>query len=93
MGCLEVLRSITGAAQIQGIRKVVTRLPVFDVRTTAALRVGLRYLQDRIAWPGEIFVNLEARSAFYLDRGFDPPLTDFPAQAFQETVEIVELRR
>lgn len=89
----DALRSITGAAQIQGIGQIVAQLPVFDDWASTALRVGLGDWRDRIAWPEEIFVNLEARSAFYLERGFDTSLTDFPAPAFQETVQIAGLRR
>ena len=87
------LRSVSGAAQILGIGQVVARLPVFDDQASAALRVGLGDWRDRITWPNDIFVNLEARSAFYVERGVDPALTDFPAPAFQETVQAAGLRR
>ena len=86
------LRSATAAAQIQGIGEVMARLPVYDDQTSSALRVGLGDWQDRITWPKKIFVNLEARSKFYFERGYDPSLADFPASAFQETIRIAGLR-
>ena len=93
MDTQNALRSITGVAQIQGIGQVLARLSVFDEKTSAALRVGLGDWRDHVTWPEDIFTNLGARSDFYVNLGFDPALTDFPAPAFQETVQIAGLRR
>jgi hypothetical protein len=45
------------------------------------------------AWRPEIFTDLTARSNFYLSLGFDRTLTDFPAPAFWQSLEIAGLRR
>lgn len=37
--------------------------------------------------------NILARTEFYIERGFNPALTNFPARAFRETLDIAGLRR
>ena len=67
--------------------------PGFDENVSALLRTGLGDWRDSITWPTAIFDDLTARSEFYVGRGFDTELTDFPAPAFRETVTIARLRR
>lgn len=57
------------------------------------MRAGLGDWRDSITWPPAIFVDLTARSEFYVGLGFDTELTDLPAPAFLETVTIARLRR
>ena len=86
------LKSVGGFAELQGIGGMLARLPSFDDRVSNALRVDLGDWRDRLIWPEKIFTDLAIRSQFYTDLGFDPALTDFPAQAFQESVSIAGLR-
>ncbi len=85
--------SVGRFAEIQGIGGVLTRLPTFDDQVSDALRLGLGDWRDPISWPKNIVTDLGARSEFYVDLGFDSYLTDFPAPAFQESLEITGLRR
>jgi hypothetical protein len=64
----------------------------FDEGVSALLRAGLGDWRDSITWPPAIFVDLTARSEFYVGLGFDTELTHLPAPAF-ETVTIARLRR
>lgn len=82
------LRSVTAFADLQGIGHALRTMPPFDEQLAQTLRVGLGDWRDPITWPAEIFTDAHARSAFYVDRGFDPALTDFPAPAFDESLDI-----
>jgi len=87
------MRSVIGFAEIQGIGSMLTRLPGFDNTVSEALRVDLGDWRDKITWPEPVLTDMDARGAFYIERGFDPYLTDFPAPAFRESTEIAGLRR
>lgn len=89
----QALKSVAGFAEIQGIGSMITRMPSFADRVSDALRVDLGDWRDKITWPAPVLTDLGVRAEFYVDLGFDPSLTDFPAPAFQETTEIAGLRR
>lgn len=89
----EAVRSIAGFAEIQGIGHALRNMPAFDESIAAAIRVNLGDWRDRIAWPVNISTDLTARSEFYVGLGFNPALTDFPAPAFRQSLEIAGLRR
>ncbi len=89
----EPLRSITGFAALQGIGHALREFSAFEDHLVSALRVDLGDWRDPITWPSEIFTDLRARSDFYVERGFNPALTDFPLPAFRESLEIADLRR
>lgn len=88
----ESMRSMGGFAALQGIGHALSNMPAFGDHLGSALRVDLGDWRDRITWPAEIFTDLGARSDFYVARGFDTALTDFPAPAFEESLEIAGLR-
>lgn len=86
------MRSVGAFADIQSMGFALQNIPAFDDRLTELLRIDLGDWQDRISFPKEIFDDPLARSAFYKDRGFDPALTAFPADAFAESLDIAGLR-
>jgi len=90
---VESIRSLGGFAALQGIGHVLKDMPAFGHDLGAALRVDLGDWRDTITWPAEIFTNYSARAGFYVSRGFNPALTDFPSPAFEESLDIAELRR
>ena len=87
----ESLRSIRGFSEIQAIGLGLKTMNTFGDEFTSALRIGLGDWRDPIDWPENIFTDLNARTDFYDDLGFDSALSDFPAAAFDETVEIAGL--
>ncbi len=87
------MRSVGAFADIQSIGFALQNIPAFDDRLTELLRIDLGDWQDRINFPKEIFDSPLARSAFYMERGFDPALTAFPADAFTQSLDIAGLRR
>ncbi len=85
------LKSLGGFAKLQGIGIALNSLPSFEDIAAETLRFGLGDWRDPITWSKEIFTDYEARSLFYEDRGFRPELTDFPSEAFEESLEIADL--
>ena len=57
------------------------------------LRPRLGDWRTRIDWPSAIFTDPLARSDFYVDRGLDPALTDFPVNAFDQAITIAGIKR
>lgn len=86
------MRSVGAFTEIQSIGFALQNMPAFDDHLTELLRIDLGDWQDRINFPEAIFDDPLERSAFYLERGFDPALTAFPADAFAETLDIARLR-
>jgi hypothetical protein len=86
------VRSMRGFAELQGIGAALARMPAFDETFAAGLRAHLGDWRGGIALPKDILQNTSARSAFYEDLGFDPALTAFPVDAFDEAVDVAGLR-
>lgn len=78
--------SIRAFADLQGLAGVVTTLPAFDDHASDALRRSLGDWREVITLPQDIVDDVAARSDFYVGRGFDPALTDFPRPAFREAL-------
>ena len=89
----QAVHSTAGFAGLQGIGQALKNMPAFDETVAAAIRDNLGDWRDRIAWPANISTDLAARSEFYVGLGFNQALTDFPAPAFRESLEIAGLRR
>ena len=85
-----------GAAQrlvdLQRVGRIAARQSSFQTRTAGLLRESLGDWRDTISWPKEIWTDLSARADFYVDRGFDPDLTDLPPSAFREVAGVVRIR-
>jgi len=77
---------------MQGIGQALRMMSGFDDQLSATLRLNLGDWRDTITWQPEIFTDLQARSNFYVDRGFNPALTDYPLPAFEQGLDIAGLR-
>ena len=86
------LQSINGFAKLQCIVHALRTVPVFDPHLTSVLRSHLGNWRNEINWPSEIFTNPLARTSFYSERGLDPTLTAFPAEAFHQIINFAELK-
>ena len=89
----EVMRSVAGFAELQGIGAALVNMPSFGDSLASALRIDLGDWRDSIAWRPEMFTDLAARSDLYVSLGFNVALTDFPAPAFEQSLDIAGLRR
>jgi len=89
----DLMRSINGFSAIQAMGHALNEMIPFGERLTEALRTDCGDWREKITWPKPIFTDVAARAEFYIDRGFDPALTDFPTPAFDECLDIAGFRR
>jgi hypothetical protein len=85
------LQSFGGFAELQNIGIALRNLPAFDEKLVDQLRINLGDWRGTIDWPDNIFSDALARSAFYVGKGFNTRLTDFPADAFRQSLGIAGL--
>ncbi|MDO8778986.1 MAG: Swt1 family HEPN domain-containing protein [Burkholderiaceae bacterium] len=88
---VEAARSVAGILELQGMGKALRTAKGFDLELTAALRLDLGDWRDRITFPESVFIDPVARTDFYVDRGFNTALTDFPESAFRQNLEFAGL--
>ena len=84
--------SFSGFCELQGIGQQLRRSAAFDADAAGRLRLVLGDLRDPVEWPTPIFEDPLARTDFYLDRGLDPALSDFPAEAFDQIIASARLK-
>lgn len=85
------VRSVSALLELQGIGSALRSSPNFDPRLTTALRKNLGDWREPIELKPDIAEDPEKRTAFYIERGFNSTLTDFPEKTFEETLDIVGL--
>ena len=88
----DALRSISGFCELQGIGHRLRHSAPFDPGAADRLRLVLGDWREPVDWPAPIFTDPLARSDFYLERGLDPALTEFPAEAFDQIVTAAGLK-
>ena len=86
------IRSLTGLAGLNKLGQILKRETTFEIAPAKHVRSLLGDWRNKIDWPAEIFTDPVARSDFYLDRGLEPALTDFPAEAFHEVLSIAGIK-
>ena len=86
------LQSIDGFAKLYDLGHAIRTTPAFDPQLTDLLRATLGDWREKISWPPEIFTDPLKRTVFYEERGLDPSLTAFPANAFQQIIGIAGLK-
>lgn len=88
---IEEARSVTGILELQGMGKALRTIKGFDLELTVALRLDLGDWRDKITFPESVFIDPIARTDFYVNRGFNTALTDFPESAFHQGLEVAGL--
>lgn len=91
MSALDSSRSMVAIMELHGLGTALNSMNGFDSELTVALRVDLGDWRDKITFPEKIFEDPIVRTEFYLDRGFNPALTDFPEETFQESLRLFGL--
>ena len=86
------IRSLTGIAGLNKLGQILKRETTFEIVPAKHVRSLLGDWRNKIDWPAEIFTDPVARSDFYVDRGLEPALTDFPAEAFHEVLSIAGIK-
>jgi hypothetical protein len=78
------LKSAGAFAELQNIGFALSRFSAYDDKLSVQLRSSLGDWRGEIRWPTEIFDDALKRRAFYVERGLDVRLTDFPTTALLE---------
>lgn len=86
-----ILQSMEGMASLHGIGNALKTMPGFSDNLSDLLRSHLGDWRDPIVLPENI-TDIAVRTGFYDERGFDSALTGFPADAFDEGVEVFGIR-
>lgn len=89
LNAADALSSASAFVGIQAVGQLATL--AFEDKASSSIRIALGDWRDPIGALPDVIVNPIARTAFYVDRGFDASLTDFPEEAFEESLEIAEL--
>ena len=87
------VQSLAGFAELHEIGHLLGSMSVFDVGVATRLRDHLGDWRQPIDWPSEILTDPLARSDFYVDRGLDPALANFPASAFDQLTTTAGIKR
>jgi hypothetical protein len=77
---------LTGFARLQGIGHLLATKPPFGLDAVSALRTDLGDWRDRIRWPITAATDVSVRTALYAERGYNPALTEFPSETFEEGI-------
>ncbi len=88
---VDAARSVTAILELQGMGNTLRTINGFNLELTAALRFDLGDWRDKITFPESVFIDPVARSDFYVTRGFNPALTDFPETAFHQSLTFIGL--
>ena len=86
------IQSLSDFTRLQQMGLALRTQPVFGVEFARWLRWDLGDWRDRIVWSEEIFSDPEERTAFYVERGLNLGLTDFPTRAFEQAVGIAGIK-
>jgi hypothetical protein len=80
-------RSITAFAELHGIGHALATVPSFDDHLTLALRTDLGDWRGPLKMDSTALLDRTARTEFYVARGFDTALTDFPPEALRDGLQ------
>lgn len=86
------INSFSGFAELQNIGYALRTLPVFGDDLAEQLRAALGDWQSPLDIATDTLTDSLARSDFYLARGLDPALTNFPAPIFFESTSVAGLQ-
>lgn len=87
------LASAKAMTELIGIGQALKSIESFDATFSDALRLNLGDWRDTFQWSAETFTDSLKRLDFYVERGFDSSLTDFPDTTFEEGLELSGLNR
>lgn len=80
-------RSITAFVELHGIGHALATVPSFDDHLTIALRTELGDWRGPLVMDATALLDPTARTQFYVARGFDVALTDFPPEALRDGLQ------
>lgn len=91
LNSIESARSVSAILELQSIGNALLTMKGFEPGFTVALRKDLGDWRDKITFPEVGLIDPVTRTEFYIDRGFNSALTDFPYAAFQQGLNLAGL--
>lgn len=83
--------SLSGFVGIQSMGQLLRDLKPFEDVVSFNLRDQLGDWRNTIEFDDVALLDIQKRSDFYRSQGFNEALTDFPTEAFEESIEIAGL--
>ena len=82
------VQSLRGFTALQSMGHVLRELPAFGDTLAEPLRQELGDWRDTITFDESALQGIGSRTDFYIARGLNTELTDFPADAFSESLKV-----
>ncbi|WP_044155529.1 hypothetical protein, partial [Escherichia coli] len=86
------IASMSHLTELGSIGKAINLSTGYSDAISDALRQSLGDWRDASTVDQNILRNLSERTTLYTDRGLDPDLTDFPEEAFEESLDVFNIR-
>lgn len=83
--------SVSALARLAEIGTALNHIAPFDGTLTASLRASFGDWRDLTLPDDQLLVDPIARQAFYRETGYDAALVDFPAEGFEQVLEVTEI--
>ena len=84
--------SLTAVSKLHEMGHLLNNMTAFSDQTMDKLRENLGDWRGKFDLPKAIFTDPFARHDFYIERGFDPSLTDFPTEAFEQVITVTGIK-
>lgn len=87
MNIRDSVQSIAALTELHSLGSILKAGTAFDPAFTRAVRRDLGDWRKPTVVPSAVIANPGVRTAYYLEQGFSPSLTDMPEAAFEEAIE------
>ena len=84
--------SLTAVSKLHEMGHLLNNMTAFSDQTMDKLRENLGDWRGKFDLPKVILTDPFARHDFYIERGFDPSLTDFPTEAFEQVITVTGIK-
>ena len=85
--------SFTAISKMHEMGHLLNTKSIFSEPVLKNLRANLgNWRGKKLELPDEIFINPLVRHEFYIERGFDSSLTDFPPEAFEQAITVTGIK-
>ena len=86
------IKSMTAASKLHEMGHLLNTKAMFSDVLLENLRENLGDWRGKFDLPKVILNDPLARHDFYIERGFDPSLTDFPSDAFEQVISVTGIK-
>ena len=84
--------SLTAVSKLHEMGHLLNNMTAFSDQTMDKLRENLGDWRGKFDIPKVVLADPFARHDFYIERGFDTSLTDFPTEAFEQVITVTGVK-